>query len=160
VGPPVFHETVKFWSCCPNKKAYDWEEFRMLPACRSGTCTDVKDDASVAGQKQFLGGCDIRERMSGPKLRSIDNFNASVAAGGSEGAPVLERLRGVLVELGIENELYDQVLDGIKRGVVERDYDSSVRNNDGRVVDEAAKILGGKLKNALKAIAVEQLRIK
>jgi hypothetical protein len=144
VGPPVFHETVKFWSCCPNKKAYDWEEFRMLPACRSGTCTDVKDDASVAGQKQFLGGCDIRERMSGPKLRSIDNFNASVAAGGSEGAPVLERLRGVLVELGIENG----------------DYDSSVRNNDGRDVDEAAKILGGKLKNALKAIAVEQLRIK
>jgi len=111
----------------------------MLPACRSGTCTDVKDDASVAGQKQFLGGCDIRERMSGPKLRSIDNFNASVAAGGSEGAPVLERLRGVLVELGIENG----------------DYDS-----DGRDVDEAAKILGGKLKNALKAIAVEQLRIK
>jgi hypothetical protein len=144
VGPPVFHETVKFWSCCPNKKAYDWEEFQMLPACRSGTCTDVKDDASVAGQKQFLGGCDIRERMSGPKLRSIDNFNASVAAGGSEGAPVLERLRGVLVELGIENG----------------DYDSSVRNNDGRDVDEAAKILGGKLKNALKAIAVEQLRIK
>ena len=132
----------------------------MLPACRSGTCTDVKDDASVAGQKQFLGGCDIRERMSGPKLRSIDDFNASVAAGGSEGAPILERLRGVLGEMGIENELYDQVLDGIKRGVVERDYDSSVGNNDGRVVDEAAKILGGKLKNALKAIAVEQLRIK
>ena len=21
-APPVFHETAKFWSCCPNKKAY------------------------------------------------------------------------------------------------------------------------------------------
>jgi len=23
-GPPVFHETAKFWSCCPQKRAYDW----------------------------------------------------------------------------------------------------------------------------------------
>lgn len=23
-GPPVFHETAKFWSCCPHKRAYDW----------------------------------------------------------------------------------------------------------------------------------------
>jgi hypothetical protein len=158
-GPPVFHETVKFWSCCPGKKAYDWEEFQSLPTCQSGTCTNVRDDASV-GQKQFLGGCDMRERMSGPRLRSIDDFNASAAAGGSEGAPVLERLRGVLGELGIESELYDQVLDGIKRGVVGENSDPSVGHNDGRVVDEAAKVLGGKLKNALKAIAVEQLRIK
>ncbi|KAL3807921.1 hypothetical protein ACHAXA_000360 [Cyclostephanos tholiformis] len=159
-GPPVFHETVKFWSCCPGRRAYDWEGFQSLPTCQSGTCTDVRDDAS-AGQKQFLGGCDIREKMNGPKLRSIDDFNASAAAGGSVGAPVLERLRGVLEELGIENELYDQVLDGIKRDVVETNFDSSTTgHNDGRVVDEAAKILGSKLKNAMKAIAVEQLRIK
>ena len=158
-GPPVFHETVKFWSCCPGKKAYNWEGFQSLPACQSGTCTDVKDDAS-AGQKQFLGGCDIREKMSGPKLRSIDDFNASAAAGGSKGAPVLERLRSVLGEMGIENELYDQVLDGIKKDVVERNFDSSTGHNDGKVVDEAAKVLGGKLKNAMKEIAVEQLRIK
>ena len=160
-GPPVFHETVKFWSCCPGRKAYDWEGFQSLPACQSGTCTDVRDDAS-AGQKQFLGGCDMRERMTtGPRLRSIDDFNASAAAGGSEGAPVLERLRGALCELGVDGELYDQVLDGIKGDVVAGgDFDPSAGRNDGMVVDAAAKVLGGKLKNALKAIAVEQLRIK
>jgi hypothetical protein len=27
-GPPVFHETAKFWSCCPNKRAYDWYVIR------------------------------------------------------------------------------------------------------------------------------------
>jgi len=160
-GPPVFHETVKFWSCCPGRKAYDWEGFQSLPACQSGTCTDVRDDAS-AGQKQFLGGCDMRERMTtGPRLRSIDDFNASAAAGGSEGAPVLERLRGALCELGVDGELYDQVLDGIKGDVVAGgDFDPSAGRSDGMVVDAAAKVLGGKLKNALKAIAVEQLRIK
>ena len=154
-GPPVFHETAKFWSCCPNKKAYDWEEFQRLPACQTGTCTDVKDEES--SQKQFLGGCDLREQLSGPKLKSIDDFNASIAAGGSEGAPVLERLRSVLEELGVENELFDQVLEGVKKE--ERSKIGSLPEDDAKVVDEATKSLGLKLKNALKAIAVEQLRI-
>jgi hypothetical protein len=156
-GPPVFHETAKFWSCCPNKKAFDWEEFQSLPACQAGTCTDVKDEGSES-QKQFLGGCDIREKMNGPKLRSIEDFNASAAAGGSEGAPVLERLRSVLEELGVEHELFDQVLEGIKKDVAHKF--SAAEENEALVVDESMKILGGKLKNALKAIAVEQLRIK
>ncbi|KAL9179335.1 hypothetical protein ACHAXT_008625 [Thalassiosira profunda] len=153
-GPPVFHETAKFWSCCPNKKAYDWEEFQSLPACQTGTCTDVRDEES--NQKQFLGGCDIREKMNGPKLRSIDDFNASNAAGGSDGAPVLERLRNVLEELGVENELFDQVLEGIKKDVTAKNGAA----DDAVVTDETAKVLGGKLKAALKNIAVEQLRIK
>jgi hypothetical protein len=156
-GPPVFHETVKFWSCCPNKKAYDWDGFQCLPYCQEGTCTDIQDDDNI-GQKQFLGGCDIREKLNnGPKLRSIDDFNASAAAGGSVGAPILDRLRDVLCEMGIENELYDQVLDGIKKDVVEK---KKLDVDDGRVLDESVMILGSKMKNALKAIAVEQLRIK
>jgi len=156
-GPPVFHETAKFWSCCPNKKAFDWEEFQALPACQTGTCTDVKDD-DMANQKQFLGGCDIREKMNGPELRSIDDFNTSAAAGGSEGAPVLERLRSVLGEVGVENELFDQVLDGIKKDVAAKNG-SSEDENDAAVVDESVKVLGDKLKAAMKGVAVEQLRI-
>ncbi|KAL7540759.1 hypothetical protein ACHAXR_010374 [Thalassiosira sp. AJA248-18] len=154
-GPPVFHETAKFWSCCPNKKAYDWDEFQSLPACQSGTCTDVKDEES--SQKEFLGGCDIREKMNGPKLRSIDDFNTSEASGGSDGAPVLERVRNVLGELGVENELFDQVLEGIKKDVIQKSGFGD--DDDAMIVDEAVKALGGKLKTAMKNIAVEQLRI-
>ena len=153
-GPPVFHETAKFWSCCPNKKAYDWDGFQTLPACQQGKCTDVKDEES--NQKQFLGGCDLREEMNGPKLKSIDDFNASAAAGGSEGAPVLERLRSVLGELGVENELFDQVLEGVKKEEMAK---NGLQEGDAKVVDEATKTLGLKLKKAMKAIAVEQLRI-
>ena len=155
-GPPVFHETAKFWSCCPNKKAYDWEEFQSLPTCQSGTCTDVKED-NAESQKEFLGGCDLREQLTGgPKLRSIDDFNASIAAGGSESAPILERLRSVLEELGVERELFDQVLEGLKKEV--RAHDGV--HDDAKIVDESVKILGGKLKDSIKAIAVEQLRIR
>ena len=153
-GPPVFHETAKFWSCCPNKKAFDWEEFQCLPTCQTGRCTDVKDED--ADQRQFLGGCDIREKVNGPALRSIDDFNASEAAGGSEGAPVLERLRSVLREMGVENELFDQVLEGIKKDIVQ----NNGTVDDATLVDESVKALGGKLKTAMKGIAVEQLRIK
>jgi hypothetical protein len=32
-SPPVFHETAKWWSCCPQKKAYDWETFQDIPGC-------------------------------------------------------------------------------------------------------------------------------
>ena len=154
-GPPVFHETAKFWSCCPNKKAYDWEEFQSLPTCQKGTCTDVKDEGD--NQKQFLGGCDIREKMSGPKLKSIDDFNSSAAAGGSGAAPVLDRLRSVLEELGVENELFDQVLGGVKKDVMAKNGVEDTE--DAVVIDGSAKIIGGKLKTAMKNIAVEQLRI-
>merc|ERR1719356_1214360 len=156
-GPPVFHETAKFWSCCPNKKAYDWDEFQRLPFCQtSNFCSEIEENPEKK-QKQFLGGCDLREEMGGPKLKSIDDFNASRAAGGSEGAPVLERLRGVLSELGVENELFDQVLGGIQKDII---GNQGGDEEDAAVIDESVKVLGDKLKSAMKAIAVEQLRIK
>lgn len=154
-GPPVFHETAKFWSCCPDKKAYDWESFQTLPSCQTGICTDVKE--IDAPKKDFLGGCDLREQLNGgPKLKSIDDFNASVAAGGSEGAPVAVRLRSVLEELGIENEIFDQVFDGLKKEAREK---YGVTEDDAQVMDDAVKMLGSKLKSSMKTIAVEQLRL-
>ena len=149
------HYILSAMTSCPNKKAYDWDGFQTLPTCQTADrCTEVRDEDS--NQKEFLGGCDLREQMSGPKLKSIDDFNATRAAGGSEGAPVLERLRGVFEELGVENELFDQVLDGIKGGVATK-IGCDVANP--AVIDESVKVLGGKLKGAMKAIAVEQLRI-
>ena len=64
--------------------------------------------------------------------------------GGSVGAPALERYRDALCEMGIENELYDQVLDGIKKDVVEK---KKLDIDDGRVLDESVIILGSKMKS-------------
>ena len=153
-SPPVFHETAKYWACCPNKKAYDWDDFQSIPGCETcDKCTEIKENND---QKLFLGGTDLREQMSddGPKLKSIDDFNKTMSAGGAEAAPVLERLQKVLQELGIEKELYEQVVNGMKNEL------SNQASNDAELLQLIATELGSKLKTSLKSIAAEQLRIK
>ena len=151
-SPPVFHETAKFWSCCPNTKAYDWEDFQNIPGCcEDAACTDVKDNE---GQKLFLGGSDLREKAGeAVKLKSIDDFNKAQAAGGSDAAPTLERLQLVLEELGIEKELFQQVVEGLRN-----EFAPQVAS-EVELLECVKKALGGKLKANLKTIAVEQLRI-
>ena len=147
--PPVFHETVKFWSCCPTKKAYDWNDFEAIPGCCEGTCTDVKEEG-----KQFLGGTDLRdERNGGPKLKSIDDFNLAQAAGGANAAPVLERLQSVMEALGIEKELFDQVVAGMRQEL------ELQLATEPEVLEAIANNLGVHLKAAMKAIVVAKSRL-
>lgn len=153
-APPVFHETAKFWSCCPHKKAYDWETFQEIPGCETGVCSDVKDDS----QPQFLGGTDLREQAGETvKLKSIDDFNKAQAAGGSEAAPVLERLQSVLVELGVEKELFDQVVEGLRKEAVAKVGGGS---SEAQLLEQVKSDIGEGLKRAMKTIAAEQLRLK
>ena len=153
-APPVFHETAKFWSCCPHKKAYDWETFQEIPGCETGVCSEIKDD----NQKLFLGGTDLREQAGEKvKLKSIDDFNKAQAAGGSDAAPVLERLQGVMGELGIEKELFEQIVEGIRKDVVEK-VGSGL--SEAQLLEQVKSELGDKLKHSMKSIAAEQLRLK
>jgi hypothetical protein len=148
--PPVFHETAKYWACCPNKKAYDWDDFQRIPGCQKGICTDIKEEG-----KLFLGGTDLREQASdGANLKSIDDFNKAQSAGGAEAAPVLERLRKVMSEMGIEKELFDQVVDGMKS-----EYAASC-SNESELLTAVSQDLGSKFKAMMKSVAAEQLRIK
>lgn len=154
-SPPVFHETAKFWSCCPTKRAYDWEDFQNIPGCQTADeCTEVKENE---GAKQFWGGTDLREQAGEvAKLKSIDDFNKTQAAGGAEAAPVLDRLRSVLNELGIEKELFEQVADGIKKELLA----TNAGLTDVEILELVKADLGAKIKSNFKAIAAEQLRIK
>jgi hypothetical protein len=151
-APPVFHETAKFWSCCPHKKAYDWETFQAITGCMTGTCTEVKED----DQKLFLGGTDLREQAGETvKLKSIEDFNKAQAAGG-DAAPVLERLQVVLGELGVEKELFDQVVDGIRSDVASN---GAVGASEAQLLEETKSRIGETLKKAMKSIAAERLRL-
>ena len=42
--PPVFHETAKYWSCCPHKKAYDWESFMPVHKSNSRSASPQPPD--------------------------------------------------------------------------------------------------------------------
>jgi hypothetical protein len=148
-SPPIFHETAKYWSCCPQKKAYDWDEFQAIPGCQTGVCTDQKDDET----KVFLGGCDVRDAMNdnaAPPLKSIDDFNKGTI-------DHLSSLRTACSDVGVENELFDQVIEGMK---------ANLRNEHGEGVSNEADLLlaverelGDKMKAAFKDIAVQQLRL-
>eukprot|EP00435_Cladocopium_sp_Y103_P072720 s737_g41.t1 len=45
---PIFHETAKWWSCCPDSKAYDFDEFMKIPGCTQGFCTNESQAKKVA----------------------------------------------------------------------------------------------------------------
>uniref|UniRef100_A0A6U6VAE5 CHORD domain-containing protein n=1 Tax=Zooxanthella nutricula TaxID=1333877 RepID=A0A6U6VAE5_9DINO len=91
-SPPVFHETAKYWSCCPDRKAYDWDEFMKVPGCQRGhhSLEDPK--------KKVMGGCDVREANAPKRL--------------DDEVPVdprkkLDRLRQGLESIGVATELFD-----------------------------------------------------
>jgi hypothetical protein len=64
-------------------------------------------------------------------------------------------LRNVIAEIGVENELFDQVIDGMKK-----EMNGAGDDGDDAPLDAVAAELGKKLKAAMKSIAAEQLRIK
>ena len=131
-------------------QAYDWDEFQRIPGCMKGKCTDVKEE----GQKLFLGGTDLREQAGeGAKLKSIDDFNKAQAQGG-EAAPVLDRLKNVMQELGVEPELFEQVVNGMKKEFEPQGL------SDADLLKAMADELGSNLKKMMKSVAAEQLRIK
>jgi hypothetical protein len=93
---PIFHETAKWWSCCPDHKAYDFDDFMRIPGCTQSFCTN-----STAGQgKRFLGGSDLRAENAPIRL--------------DPDAPVdprkkLNDLRKGLIAIGVDGAHFEKV---------------------------------------------------
>jgi hypothetical protein len=96
--PPVFHETAKYWSCCPQKKAYDWESFMQIKGCATGRHSDIKPGAAAP-----LGGSHVRgQTASDPKLKKIEDFNS-----GKTDEKPLDLLKRALVAIGCSADDFD-----------------------------------------------------
>lgn len=119
VKPPVFHETAKYWSCCPDKKAYDWETFMAIPGCSVGRCSTEDPGKSV------LGGSDVRAAAQKPDdyaPKRIDGGGAAAAKGkveldkGRVLSPLdkLSALRKAMVGVGVDGSQFDSARDSIK----------------------------------------------
>jgi len=94
---PIFHETAKWWSCCPDKKEYEFEAFEKVPGCVVGRCM-----ATTNTTRRTLGGCDLRADVdSAPHRIDAD-------------APVdprrkLNALRSGVIAMGVDEKLFEDV---------------------------------------------------
>ena len=113
--PPVFHETVKFWACCPEKKCYSWDAFMGVKGCELGEHTNAKPD-----QPSVLGGVDVRsgndgsDAASAERLKTIEEYNAErKQPGGDAGSAIAKMyaLRQAMDKAGIPGPLFDAAKD-------------------------------------------------
>ncbi|CAE7037771.1 ITGB1BP2 [Symbiodinium natans] len=79
---PIFHETAKWWSCCPDRKAYEFEEFMNIPGCTQGFCSSesqgkkahsARDGVSESSQpERHLWPHSMRVLLDGVELVRVD----------------------------------------------------------------------------------------
>jgi hypothetical protein len=76
-GPPVFHETAKYWSCCPQKKAYDFESFLEIVGCAKGPCSQVNTGAQISASPNAVSTDGAPAIPPAAPLKSISDYNTS-----------------------------------------------------------------------------------
>ena len=79
VKPPVFHETAKYWSCCSDKKAYDWETFMAIPGCSVGRCSTEDPGKNVLGGSDVRAAARISARYSKTSVRNKNTFGTPLS---------------------------------------------------------------------------------
>lgn len=83
-GPPVFHDTLKYWSCCSDQKAFDFETFQEIRGCacgphstvNAGSVISASPNATVPGAGGSAAGGGSGSD-AGPVIKSIADFNTS-----------------------------------------------------------------------------------
>lgn len=80
VAPPLFHETKKSWTCCPDIAVYDWDDFVKIPGCTRGPHSTVDPRVKFAKSPTAVAAAAIASASSAapaPALKSIDDYNAA-----------------------------------------------------------------------------------
>lgn len=73
-GPPIFHDTMKCWSCCRDRKAFDFESFQLITGCAKGRHSTVAQKVAIAASPNAPseGGAPLAAPV---QLKSIADFN-------------------------------------------------------------------------------------
>lgn len=80
-GPPIFHDTMKCWSCCRDRKAYDFESFQLIAPCAVGRHSTIDPKIAISESPRTMGstvfeGSNEAAPSSAP-LKSIADYNSS-----------------------------------------------------------------------------------
>ena len=131
-----YRVTAKYWSCCPHKKAYDWESFMEIMGCATGRHSDIKPGGAVV-----LGGSHVRGQPSvDPSLKKIEDFNNGVEA-------PLELLKRALVGVGCSATDFEAARSKLKE---------KFKNDEAEVVAEFRAEFGFGLHNLIGTTAPQQ----
>jgi hypothetical protein len=80
VGPPIFHDTAKYWSCCKQNKAYDFEGFQAIAGCVIGPHNHIAPEVAIGASPNAIDPSKTSSSSSSvpqQQLKSISDFNAS-----------------------------------------------------------------------------------
>ncbi|KAK8805743.1 hypothetical protein WA158_002399 [Blastocystis sp. Blastoise] len=80
VGPPLFHDTKKGWTCC-EKRVYDWDSFHKIEGCTKGKHNPISPDILTAPSPTIAALNKInqqeQQQQSSAEIKSISSFNTS-----------------------------------------------------------------------------------
>ena len=76
-SPPIFHDTMKCWSCCKDKKAYDFESFQLIQGCTVGRHSTENAGALIGDSPNAPKINSDSGAGGGPVLKSIADYNSS-----------------------------------------------------------------------------------
>eukprot|EP00758_Cryptobia_borreli_P011276 Tbor_TRINITY_DN5641_c7_g1::TRINITY_DN5641_c7_g1_i3::g.8729::m.8729/K16729/CHORDC1, CHP1; cysteine and histidine-rich domain-containing protein 1 len=79
--PPVFHDTLKYWACCADQKAPDWETFDKIKPCCKGKHSNEKRPST-----QLLPAEINNVALTEDELNSLNNKKQTEAMIIPEGA--------------------------------------------------------------------------
>lgn len=94
-APPVFHDTLKFWSCCRDRKAYDFEGFQEITGCVTGRHSTSDPGQAISASPNapttvFTGDENAKKEDEGPKLLKIEEMDNSGPTGAAAAAEILK----------------------------------------------------------------------
>lgn len=97
-GPPIFHDTMKCWSCCQERKAFDFESFQLIAGCSTGKHSSVSKSISIAPSPNATApageGASGDSAVLTAPLKSISDYNkANPEAASSEAAAAKATVR-------------------------------------------------------------------
>ena len=80
IGPPIFHDTMKCWSCCKDvKKAYDFESFQLILGCSRGRHSAIAKTVAIAESPNAVQpNLATAGAAAPPPLKSIESYNSEV----------------------------------------------------------------------------------
>lgn len=76
-GPPIFHDTMKCWSCCRDRKAYDFEAFQQIKGCSSGRHSIIPPAIALGKSPSATDSSAAVAVQPAAPLKSIAAYNAA-----------------------------------------------------------------------------------